>query len=277
MAQNPLEQFFRQPKIFINLPSQGIYNQPGTIQGDAANLPVYGMTGMDEIITRTPDALFTGESTVRVVQSCVPNIKDPWDISSIDADLIFAAIRIATYGEKLSIVHTCSKCETENAYDINLNGVVEHFASCQFDSKLVMSNITVNIRPMTYKQMTEINMRNYQLQRKMSQVDAMETGEEKQELIQAMFHELATIQTDFLSNCIESVDTGKLVVTEKPFIKEWIIKCDKNTNDAIREQIVKNQDAWQIPKFPVICSEEACLQEDKINLMLDQSNFFVQA
>jgi hypothetical protein len=72
MNQNPLQQYFRQPKIFINLPSQGIYSKEGSIQGEVNNMPVYGMTGMDEIIVKTPDALLSGESTVKVVQSCCP-------------------------------------------------------------------------------------------------------------------------------------------------------------------------------------------------------------
>ena len=33
MANNPLEQFFRQPKIFINLPSSGAYQEAGVCRG----------------------------------------------------------------------------------------------------------------------------------------------------------------------------------------------------------------------------------------------------
>jgi len=80
MATNPLKQFFRQPKIFIKLPSKGIFNNPGTLQGDLDKMPVFGMTGMDEILMKTPDALLNGESTVRLMQSCCPSITDGWDI-----------------------------------------------------------------------------------------------------------------------------------------------------------------------------------------------------
>ena len=66
MAQNPLQNYFRQPKVFLRLPSMGIYNKPEAIQGNVESIPVYGMTGMDEIILKTPDALISGESTVKV-------------------------------------------------------------------------------------------------------------------------------------------------------------------------------------------------------------------
>ena len=70
MTQNPLQKFFRQPKIYISLPSKGIFNKLGSIQGDFSNLPVYGMTGMDEILMKTPDALLSGETTARIFESC---------------------------------------------------------------------------------------------------------------------------------------------------------------------------------------------------------------
>ena len=96
MGNNPLQQFFRQPKIYISLPSLGIYTIPGVIQGDVSNLPIYGMTGMDEILMKTPDALMTGESTVKVIESCCPVIEDAWDLCLLDLDIILTAIKIAT-------------------------------------------------------------------------------------------------------------------------------------------------------------------------------------
>ena len=85
MSSNPLQKFFRQPKIFIKLPSMGIYN-PDTVIESMDNLPIFGMTGMDEILLKTPDALLSGESSIRVIESCCPNIKNAWELSSLDVD-----------------------------------------------------------------------------------------------------------------------------------------------------------------------------------------------
>ena len=73
---NPLQQFFRQPKIYISLPSKGVYYPPGVFQGDYSNVPIMSMTGMDEIIMKTPDALFNGEAAYKVIESCCPFIKN---------------------------------------------------------------------------------------------------------------------------------------------------------------------------------------------------------
>ena len=56
---NPLSQYFRQPVIYIKLPSNGKFYPPGTLDMPANNeLPVLPMTAIDEITYRTPDALF---------------------------------------------------------------------------------------------------------------------------------------------------------------------------------------------------------------------------
>ena len=65
-----LAKFYRQPKVFIALPSGGTHYYKGMIDGDPTNLPVFGMNAMDELMYKNPDALFSGEATVSVIQSC---------------------------------------------------------------------------------------------------------------------------------------------------------------------------------------------------------------
>ena len=63
-----LEKHKRQPKIFIDLPSQGkFYNSD--VVSKTEGLAVFGMTAMDEIMLKTPDALFSGEATAQVMKS----------------------------------------------------------------------------------------------------------------------------------------------------------------------------------------------------------------
>jgi hypothetical protein len=275
MATNPLQKYFRQPKVFIKLPSGGIYSKPGTVQGDVGNVPVYGMTGMDEIIVRTPDALLSGESTATVVGSCVPAIKDPWDLCILDLLLILAAIRIATYGNSMAIGHTCANCGAENDYDIDLNKVVEFYMNCQYESKIVLKDITINLKPLNYKASTEFNLRNFRLQQRIAQAEVMDNTQERQDLINGLFKELAAIQTEIYKVTIDSVDIGDQVVTETAYILEWLDNCDKSVFDAIKQINQKNTETWTMPKFPVQCDE--CETAVNLTVDLDQSNFFVRA
>jgi len=61
-----LEKYKRQPKIYIDLPSKGVFYSDDVLDnGQFVSLPVFGMSAMDEIIFKTPDALFSGEATAQ--------------------------------------------------------------------------------------------------------------------------------------------------------------------------------------------------------------------
>jgi hypothetical protein len=70
---NPLAKHFRQPAIYLRLPSQGQYWPENAITLPVTGeLPVYPMTTKDEITLRTPDALINGTGVVSVIESCIP-------------------------------------------------------------------------------------------------------------------------------------------------------------------------------------------------------------
>ena len=275
MSENPLKSYFRQPKIYISLVTKGIYNKPGTIKGDATNLAVYGMTGMDEIIYKTPDALMTGEASVQVIKSCVPDIVDPWDLSVIDADLVFSSIRIATYGNTMSIAKDCDNCGEENEYDLDLAFVIDHFNSVKYNNKIYVDDFIIHTRPITYKQLTEFNLRNFEMQQKLKQADAVKDETEKQQFINQVWKDLAEAQQRLALLSVESVEVGGKTVTDKAFIAEWLENSDQKITDAIQNHILNNRQAWSMPKHKIKCS--SCGHEGEITLDLDQSNFFAVA
>ena len=275
MAQNPLQKFFRQPKVFISLPSGGIYNSPGIIDGDPANLAVYGMTGMDEILMKTPDALLSGDSTATVIASCCPAIKDPWNIASIDIDLILTAIRVATHGNEIVMGTTCEKCGTENEYTLDLNKLIDFYSNCTFDNSVVVDQFKIAIRPLTYKESTDYALVNYELQQKLRQVPTLTSTEEQKEATNGIFKSLAKLKNDIFATSIESVDTGDVVVTERAYIREWLENCDSEIIDKISEHIQHNQTRWTGPKHETVCSH--CGHESSMVVTMDQATFFVNA
>jgi hypothetical protein len=276
MANNPLQQYFRQPKVFVSLPSQGVYNNPDDLVGDLTRMPVYGMTGMDEIMLKTPDALITGESTVRVIESCCPNIKNGWAVSNLDVDALLVGIRIATYGNTMTMVHVCEKCDTENNYDLDVGKFLEHFSQCQFGSKVALDDLSIRIRPLDYRQVTDFNLEQFALQKRLIQASALENEEEKNKLIGEIYKDLGLLQNKVIIAGIEQVNlpSGQ-AVTEKEFITEWIENADKTVFDAVRQQVNKNSELWRIPTTHVKC--DSCNAENSFNVDLDQASFFAVA
>jgi hypothetical protein len=151
MANNPLKKYFRQPKVYVKLPSKGIFNQPGSLNGDPDNVSIYGMTGMDEILIKTPDALYSGETTVKVIESCCPAIKNGWDVSNLDVDLILTAIRIATFGNLMEVEHVCPGCKTTNDYTLELSKLIDHYTNCKFENKIVLKDLVIKINELGEK------------------------------------------------------------------------------------------------------------------------------
>ena len=277
MANNPLQQYFRQPKIYIKLPSSGTYSAPDTFTADTNKLPVYGMTGMDEIIMKTPESLLSGESVVQVMKSCCPGIANPWEVTVLDTDVIFTAIRIATFGSEMGVTHTCPKCGTENAYDIDLTKIIDFFSNCKYDNKIVLKDIVIKTQPLTYKQSTNFALRNFGLQQQLAQADRVEDKEEQQKIINRLFQDLAAMQNDLYWLSIESVEVGTTVVNEREYIREWILNCDSEIFDQVKQQIEKNKEVWTTPNYDVQCENVECKSQNKIRVDLDQSNFFVRA
>lgn len=275
MAQNPLQTYFRQPKVFISLPSQGVYNDPGAITGDLTRLPVFGMTGMDEIMLKTPDALITGESTVRVIESCCPDVKDGWSVSNLDVDALLVAVRIATYGNTMSMNHVCKSCTTENTYDLEVSKFLDHFGQCQYDPEVVIDNLKIRIRPLNYKQVTDFNLENFALQKRLFQASQIESEEERAPVISQIYKDLGALQNKIMIAGIEQVETPEGTVTEHAFIREWIENADKTIFDAVRTQVNRNSETWRIPETHVKC--ETCGAENKFGIELDQSSFFAGA
>jgi hypothetical protein len=275
MGNNPLQQYFRQPKIFLKLPSLGMYNDPATIQGNVESLPIFGMTGMDQVIVKTPDALISGESTVKVIESCCPSVKDAWKITSIDIDSILVAIRIATYGNNYGIQHTCTECGSQHEYDIDLGRFITHFSNCVYDSKIMIGDLIIRIRPLEYKQATEFNLANFGLQKQLMQLNDLEDAELKKSIISTIFNDLGILQNKIFLAGIESIETPTAQVTEWTFIKEWLENCGSEIADALKLQFEKNTKAWMVPPSTIKCTD--CGHTEEVHVELDQSNFFVKA
>ena len=101
---NPLAKHFRQPEVYIDLPSQGKFYPQGALATNK-QLAVLPMTALDEINLKTPDALYNGTSMVNLIKSCVPSIIDPWSVPMLDFDTVLLGTKIASMGNQTESHH----------------------------------------------------------------------------------------------------------------------------------------------------------------------------
>lgn len=271
---NPLQKYYRQPKIYLSLPSQGRYYPPGTINGDPTNAPVFGMTAMDEIMMKTPDALFSGEAVVSTIKSCIPTISDPWKMPQIDIDTALVAIRIATYGQGLETTFKCKSCKEENSYELNLSRVLDYFSSLEYQDQISVGPLVVRIRPLTYKEMTELSLRSYELRRQLYQVDNNISEAEKNKLLDGVYKKIAALALDTFKRAIVSIEADDVTVEENEYIDEWLKNSDKELFDQLKTHIESLKNTWSIQKQTVSCTH--CGEENTVSINLDNSDFFVK-
>jgi hypothetical protein len=229
---------------------------------------------MDEILLKTPDALFNGESTVKVIQSCCATVADGWQINAIDLDHLLIAIRIATYGNMMTIEHTCGNCSTENEYEIDLGLLNDHFNHVEFHDTVDLGDVKVKIRPLTYKEMTAFNLENYTLQKMLIQSAQNFDNPENQKIVNDLYTKIAELQTEVFIQSIDSVEIPDAVVNQQTYIKEWITNSESELFEKIKERIEDNRKNWKLPSVKSQCSN--CGTATDLEITMDQASFFVR-
>lgn len=272
---NPLKQFFRQPAIYLSLPSQGNYWPEGTLDmPQNGELPVYPMTAIDEITYRTPDALFNGQAVVNVIQSCVPAVKDGWAVPGIDLNAILIGVRIASYGHEMEITTKCPNCETESDFSVDLRMVLDQVHQPDYETPIQQGDLEITICPISYKHQNAINLRQYDQQRLIQQIqiDPNLTDEQKVEELNKALHQITELTIETLKYSISSIRAKGTLVTETEFISEFLTNCDRKIYQEIRDRIIKLRTDSELKPFKITCPE--CDHKFEQTLTLDQAAFF---
>ena len=278
---NPLRKYFRQPKIYLKLPSKGRFYPPGTLEmPENGELPIYPMTAKDELLIKTPDALLNGQATIDVIKSCVPNIKDPWKMPSIDSDAILIAIRLATFGEKLDITTRVPNIGEERTFQIDLRSLLDQLIVFDFEPYVQISNdLSIEIRPLTYKEFTDNSLKTFEEQRIFRLVnDETIPDDQKLQAFANSFKKLTDLTIDLVLNSIVAVDTPEGKVFDRNQIKEFFNNVDNSVFDKIMKHLEKMREGYAIKPFKAKSTpddlEKGAPEEYDIPITFDQSNFF---
>jgi hypothetical protein len=281
IEQNPLRKYFRQPKVYITLPSKGNFYQEGVLEmTENKEFPVFAMTAKDELIIKTPDALLNGQATVDVIQSCIPNIKHAWQMPSVDLDACLVAIRIATYGESLDITTKVPVLGEDRQFTVDLRQVLNKLVTPTFDYKLKIGDISVELRPLTYKEFTETNLKTFEEQRIFQLVndDELDDAERLNRFGQS-FKKLTDLTVGMLTKSIAKLTIGDEEVTNPTFINEFIDNVDKEFFKSITDHLEKQRKMFAIEPIKVESNEEDVAagvpKTWEVPITFDQSNFFV--
>lgn len=270
---NPLKQYFRRPALYLTLPSKG-KGYPANVLSptETGEIPIYPMTAIDDITAKTPDALFNGQAVVDIIKSCVPNILDPWGINSVDLDAVLIAIKSASSTGTLDVESICTKCDGTSKYGINLSHLLASLKSGDYNEELEINELKVKFRPLTYREMNQVGMQQFEMQKIFVDIESSTTVEEKTEKSKNALKTIADVSMQALSRTIEYIGTPNGIVDNKDYIMDFLHNCDKHTYEAIRDHNAKLKEQSDIKPLKISCVH--CSHEYEQPFTLNMTDFF---
>jgi hypothetical protein len=281
--QTPLEKYYRQPTVYIKLPSRGrYYSDQVFTPTETGEIPVMPMNAKDELAFKTPDAMLSGQSTVDVIRSCIPNFKDPWQMVNYDTDAVLLAIRIATYGETMNIKFRVPVTNEEGEHTLNLPALLEDLAKVEIkDTVTTSKGFTIVMEPLTYKSLTKVQLANFESQKMFGALDSSAlTDEDRSKVFRDTFDKINKINFSLLLDGIKSITTPDgTEVTDRKQIIDFCNNTDAKTVDEIQKLLGDLRNQTQIPALKLKATEEQIKKgvpsTYEVPLTFDNSNFFV--
>ena len=279
---NPLGKYYRQPQIYIRLPSKGKYYGPDVFTPtETGEIPVLPMTAKDELAFKTPDALINGQSTVDVIKSCVPNFLDPWKMVNYDTDVVLLAIRIATYGETMDVTYRVPVTNEEMQHTVNLPAVLEDLGKVEInDVATTKSGFKVKLAPLDYQALTQVQTASFEQQKIYATVNNSALSEqEKSTQFVKSFKILNNINFSLLVDSITEITTPDgATVVDKAQIKDFCDNCDAKVINEIQDELAKVRAQAQIQPIKFKATEEQIKKgapaSYEVPVTFDSSNFF---
>jgi hypothetical protein len=284
---NPLSKYFRQPKLYVPLPSGGKYYPAGAIDyPENGEVAIFSMTAKDELLFKTPDALLNGQATVDVIQSCIPAIKDAWNMPSIDLDVCLIAIRLATYGENMTLSIKTPVTGEEKEMQVNLRELLDTFSNVDYSNSVMMPEMQINLRPLSYKEFTQGALKTFEEQRILNIVnDDKITEEDKLQAFTNSFAKLTDLTVDMMTKGIVSIELTQtdeneepIIVSDHNHILDFVKNADKQFFNRVQKHLEGEREKFAIK--PLIAEatpeeiEKGVPTTYEVPITFDQSNFF---
>ena len=279
---NPLHKYFRQPSIYVTLPSGTQYPDTVMQKSQSGEVGIMPMTAKDEIRFKTPDALMNGEGVVEVIQSCVPQIKDAWQIHSYDLDTILIAIRIATYGETMDIKFNVPVVNESVSHTVNLPAMLEEIKNFNLRTDFTLKDgLKITVKPLTYRDMTMAAQQTFQQQKMYSAIqDSQLPQEDKVKRFNESFKSLTELNASIMLKNISKVTMQDgTEISDENHIKEFVENANANLINELESKIIEMRSQGAVKPLKMKATEDQIKRgvpaTYEVPITFDTANFFV--
>jgi len=269
---NPLLSKVKLPGKVFQLPSKGLFYQPGILADTVKDgeIQVKPMSALVELKVRSADLLISTKIIREICTECIPEILKPEQLISRDIDALFLFLVISTYGfdKTIKAIHDCTN-STVHDYNVNLETIINDPRNQVLDHKDVLFSIEldngqeVELRPVLFSDSIDMLLMRQQVAKKEVSAPNLITTQEMEDIV----------VRDIMS-VIKSVSTGgsdsvKIVDSKK--IDEWIRILPKRYMDLIIEAAIRASD-WGFD-FHVKLKCKDCNEEFDHSMELNPINF----
>lgn len=285
-----LNDFKRRETVFIHLPSKGASYPPGSVNfSPSGELGVKPMTAADQITLSNPESLISGDATVKIFESCAPSVMYPNTLLGPDVEAIYAAIRLATFGENTDLDLTCPECGHQHSFEMPIRYSLDNMKFLPENPKAVINvpgedgteQITdVYVRPYTMNEATQDANIKFR-ESKTAQIlfandENLDDPTKKSEFFNAI-QDIARELVKLVSKCVvRIVDTAtgdEFDVDDVDAIHAWINDLPAKEAEKITSLVNSlNRDFGIKKNIEATC--EKCNHEWSTNINFDPAGFF---
>lgn len=273
---NPLAKYFRTPGLVVRLPTNGAFLPEGAIEFTmSGEVEVWPMRTADELLLKSPDALMSGYAVEKLLQSCVPSIRAPRQISQPDLDVLLLAIRAATMGETMDVNAACPSCGTENTLPVHLPSVLGSMKPVPEEIAVRLSDeVMAYLRPFNLDEATKIALASFEEARKLQaiEMDANADPMARSQQMNRSFERLAGLNITVMAACVIAVMTPEGAVNDPRAIGEFVSNIPSNWFHKIESRLKEINDLGVDKKLHITCAK--CSHEWHTDLEFNPSTFF---
>tara|TARA_B100001057_G_scaffold424077_1_gene446612 strand:+ start:8894 stop:9736 length:843 start_codon:yes stop_codon:yes gene_type:complete len=275
---NPLADFYRNPKLYVALPS-GTGHYPADIveMPEVGELPVYPMTSKDDLLTKNPDALLNGDAVIKLVKSCVPNVKNPGELLAPDMEAILIAIRQASSKEKyMEVNRNCPECNELITSNLDLGVALANAQEVSASTEVTLSNgLIATLRPTNYVHTIQSAKTVIEQNRTFQNIDPG-NSDEQLKAIGAALEKLSNMNYEVIIKSIQSIaiPDGE-VVTDMQQITDFVGNVDREIGLELNDAVAEINNGGVEKEMVMVCS--SCNHEFKTDINFDPVGFFLNS
>jgi hypothetical protein len=143
----------------------------------------------------------------------------------------------------------------------------------EYNSTINVGDLEIHIRPLTYKDINESSLVQFEEQKIASVLEDADMSEEKKlKLLSETFIKISNITITTMAKSVEYIKTPETLVSDAEQIDEFLHECDRAIFETIKNKVLTLRSNSELKPLKIKCME--CEHEYEQPFTLDMSNFF---